>query len=236
MSRVDLSCAENPPAMDLQLPGDPSSSRQLPQSLPDSGLQSIFDAEMPGGWAMDDSTADWNALNGFYFCSSEPTNLDWPQWAGLEASQDLISPTGENNAEPHTSHVSNERLQVLQAERSTTELHFRSIGNVSQWLDGAYRPPVPCSHCRKHRLQCLILRTTSANPNPITSCSSCVALFRECSLAKGEKRVAAGFETYTPVLGHLHGLPEHTEDKVSFLDRINLKTRLTAVTRTAMRF
>ncbi|RAH41106.1 uncharacterized protein BO95DRAFT_423433 [Aspergillus brunneoviolaceus CBS 621.78] len=80
--------------------------------------------------------------------------------------------------------------------------------SVSQWLDGAYRPPVPCSYCQRHRLQCLILRTTSANPNPVTSCSSCVALYRECSLAHGEKRQAAGFETISPVLGHLHGLTE----------------------------
>ncbi|PYH81099.1 hypothetical protein BO82DRAFT_284811 [Aspergillus uvarum CBS 121591] len=80
--------------------------------------------------------------------------------------------------------------------------------SVSQWLDGAYRPPVPCSYCQRHRLQCLILRTTSANPNPVTSCSSCVALYRECSLAQGEKRQAAGFETISPVFGHLHGLTE----------------------------
>jgi hypothetical protein len=201
--------------MDSQPPSDAASSRHLPQSLPDSGLQSILEAELPGGWALDDPTADWSALNEFYFCSSEPTNLDWPQWAGLEANQDLTSPSGENNAEPQTGHILNQPFQDLQSEGSASEPHLRSIGNVSQWLDGAYCPPVRCSHCRKHRLQCLILRTTSANPNPVTSCSSCVALFRECSLAKGEKRVAAGFETYTPVLGHLHGLPEHTDDKVS---------------------
>lgn len=227
MPRFDPRGSENPSAMDSQPPGDPSSSRQLPQSLPGSCSQSIFDAEMPGGWAMDDPTTDWNALNDFYFCSSEPTNLDWPQWTGLEATQDPTSLTGEDNAEPHNLHISSEPLEDSQVESPTNQFHFRNIGNVSQWLDGAYRPPVPCSHCRKHRLQCLILRTTSANPNPITSCSSCVALFRECSLARGEKRVAAGFETYTPVLGHLHGLPEHTEDKVSSLDRLNLGTRLT---------
>ncbi|CEO60274.1 hypothetical protein PMG11_04909 [Penicillium brasilianum] len=199
--------------MNSHLPSDAASSRQLPQSLPDSGLQSILETEIPGGWALDDPTADWSALNEFYFCSSDPTNLDWPQWAGLEANQDLTSPSGENHAEPQTGHILSQPFQALQDEGSESEPHLRSIGNVSQWLDGAYRPPVPCSHCRKHRLQCLILRTTSANPNPVTSCSSCVALFRECSLSKGEKRVAAGFETYTPVLGHLHGLPEHMDDK-----------------------
>lgn len=84
--------------------------------------------------------------------------------------------------------------------------------NVCHWLNGAYQPPVPCSYCRHNRLQCLIIQTTPANPNPVTSCSSCVALFRECSLARGEKRQPAGFETVTPVLGHLHGVTEHGEE------------------------
>lgn len=88
----------------------------------------------------------------------------------------------------------------------------RPLTDVSQWLDGAFSPPVPCSYCRRHRLQCLILRTTAANPNPVTSCSSCVALFRECSLALGEKRQPSRFETLSPVLGNLHGLREICED------------------------
>ncbi|KAK1146922.1 hypothetical protein N8T08_002249 [Aspergillus melleus] len=88
----------------------------------------------------------------------------------------------------------------------------RPLTDVSQWLDGAYSPPVPCTYCRRHRLQCLIIRTTSANPNPVTACSSCVALFRECSLALGEKRQPSRFETLSPVLGNLHGLREICED------------------------
>ena len=86
--------------------------------------------------------------------------------------------------------------------------------NVSLWLNGAYQPPVPCSYCRQNRLQCLIIQTTPANPNPVTSCSSCVALFRECSLARGEKRQPAGFETVTPVLGHLHGVTEQVDERL----------------------
>ncbi|KAL2127072.1 hypothetical protein VTI74DRAFT_11375 [Chaetomium olivicolor] len=86
--------------------------------------------------------------------------------------------------------------------------------NVSQWLDGAYRPSVPCAYCQQHRLQCLIIRTTPANPNPVTSCSSCVALFRECSLARGEKRHPAGFETVFPIFNHLHGVTEWTEEEL----------------------
>ncbi|KAF7595311.1 hypothetical protein BBP40_006560 [Aspergillus hancockii] len=65
------------------------------------------------------------------------------------------------------------------------------------------------------RLQCLIIRTTPANPNPVRACSSCVALFRECSLAVGEKRQPSGFETPSLAIGHLHGLRELSEDVAS---------------------
>ncbi|KAI5460308.1 hypothetical protein BGZ63DRAFT_358034 [Mariannaea sp. PMI_226] len=74
--------------------------------------------------------------------------------------------------------------------------------------NGAHRPTVPCNHCRRRRLQCLILKTTPANPNPTKACSSCVALFRECSLSGREKRVPSDFETLMPVIGHLHGVSE----------------------------
>lgn len=74
--------------------------------------------------------------------------------------------------------------------------------------NGAYRPPLPCTQCQRQRLQCLILQTTEANPNPITSCSSCVALYRDCSLAERSKRQASSFETSLPVIGHLHGVAE----------------------------
>jgi Homeobox KN domain len=77
----------------------------------------------------------------------------------------------------------------------------------------SYRPPVACNHCRTHRLQCLVIRTTSANPNPITACSSCVALFRHCSLAEKPKRGAGEFETNYPVISNLHGIPEAAPSK-----------------------
>ena len=95
----------------------------------------------------------------------------------------------------------------------TMPLQDNDFVNVSQWLDGAYRPLVPCAYCQQHRLQCLIIRTTPANPNPVTSCSSCVALFRECSLASGEKRHPAGFETVFPIFNHLHGVTEWTGEE-----------------------
>ncbi|KAH7129371.1 hypothetical protein B0J13DRAFT_588284 [Dactylonectria estremocensis] len=73
---------------------------------------------------------------------------------------------------------------------------------------GAHRPPVPCNNCRRRRLQCLILQTTAANPNPTKSCSSCVALFCECSLSGRGKRDPSAFETSWPVIGRLHGVSE----------------------------
>ena len=76
--------------------------------------------------------------------------------------------------------------------------------------NGASRPSAPCSNCRRSRLQCLILQTTLANPNPTKSCSSCVALFRECSLSGRKKREPSDFETLEPVIGRLHGVSEHS--------------------------
>ncbi|KAI1100141.1 hypothetical protein F4804DRAFT_319780 [Jackrogersella minutella] len=77
--------------------------------------------------------------------------------------------------------------------------------------NGAWRPPEPCTHCRRLRLQCFMLQTTAANPNPITSCSSCVALFRQCSLAERGKRQPADFETSEPVINNLHGVNEELD-------------------------
>ncbi|CZT42644.1 uncharacterized protein RSE6_02580 [Rhynchosporium secalis] len=87
-----------------------------------------------------------------------------------------------------------------------------------RWVNGAYRPPEPCSYCRYNRLECLIIRTTFSNPNPVAACSSCVALCRECSLAVGEKRKPSEFETNQPIMGHLHGVNEEFEDGLQFVD------------------
>lgn len=86
--------------------------------------------------------------------------------------------------------------------------HNVSVSDHLSSLEGAYRPASPCAYCRRLRLQCIILRTTDANPNPVKACSSCVALFRECSLARGEKRQHSRFETSEPVIGQLHGVNE----------------------------
>lgn len=73
---------------------------------------------------------------------------------------------------------------------------------------GARYAASPCDYCRRNRLQCLVLQTGDANPNPAPACSSCVGLFRECSLAKGKKRDPSEFETHNPVIGQLHGVNE----------------------------
>ncbi|KAL6923871.1 hypothetical protein ACHAP8_011868 [Fusarium lateritium] len=85
------------------------------------------------------------------------------------------------------------------------------LTSIDEFLikNGASRPPAPCTHCRRSRLQCLILQTTLANPNPDSSCSTCVALFRECSLSGRKKREPSDFETLEPVIGRLHGVSEH---------------------------
>ncbi|PHH58886.1 hypothetical protein CDD82_2618 [Ophiocordyceps australis] len=56
-----------------------------------------------------------------------------------------------------------------------------------------------------------MLQTTPANPNPVNSCSSCVALFRQCSLAERSKRQPCYFETSSPVIGQLHGVNEELD-------------------------
>jgi hypothetical protein len=149
-----------------------------------------------------------------------PDDDDWALW--LPSTQlDAVSnfPTFTDPAavicqtlQPQDEWASLGMLLKPDATNSTTISPADDFVNVSRWLDGAYHPPVPCTYCQQHRLQCLTIRTTAANPNPVTSCSSCVALFRECSLARGEKRNAAGFETLVPVFNHLHGVAEWTEE------------------------
>lgn len=89
----------------------------------------------------------------------------------------------------------------------------RNLNVIDEFFikNGAHRPPVPCNYCQRLRLQCLILQTTEANPNPVSSCSSCVALYRDCSLAERGKREASAYETVLPVIGHLHGVREDVD-------------------------
>jgi hypothetical protein len=146
---------------------------------------------------------------------------DWGNWLSSTYLNAFLDPADPETAIPTTSRSQDgwgsldiplgEQLWDGQHAGTSTTTPLPDV-NASQWLDGAYYPAVPCLYCQQYRLQCLILRTTSANPNPVTSCSSCVALFRECSLALGEKRQPAGFETFAPVFNQLHGVTEWTEE------------------------
>ncbi|KAL4815719.1 hypothetical protein BDW67DRAFT_163554 [Aspergillus spinulosporus] len=173
-----------------------------------------------GGWPTEeDLFFDWDALYGIQdpTCNSESfpfeqasrstetLNFTAPQFQPqpVSLSGGDSAPTIASNPDPEG------RGSLLVGSGSTsTPIVSSGFNNVAEWLDGAYRPPTPCDHCRRHRLQCLILRRTSHNPNPVPSCSSCVGLFRPCSFGRGEKRQPSRFETLSPVLGHLHGVIE----------------------------
>ncbi|PYH49456.1 homeobox domain-containing protein [Aspergillus saccharolyticus JOP 1030-1] len=173
---------------------------------PGSGASSWNFAPSPEVGA---SFLDWETLET---AASLSYPIDYSPIDDLSQQYNSSEVLSTENLSQHDTLASFDSLPA--AEPSTAIQPGPLSGNfvsVSQWLDGAYRPPVPCSYCHRHRLQCLILRTTSANPNPVTSCSSCVALYRECSLAQGEKRQAAGFETISPVFGHLHGVTEERD-------------------------
>ncbi|KAJ6163195.1 hypothetical protein N7497_003174 [Penicillium chrysogenum] len=188
---------------------NPSTWQPSPQPLSD--MEGMLDANDPTGFMQEDHYPGINTDYEFQPFLSDIGGLEWSQWTNYESH--LVS-----TADTQRGHQEHEGLKApeivydcsptLAEENVDPSLLQPNLTIVSQWLDGAYRPPVSCAHCRRHRLQCLILRTTPANPNPRNACSSCVALFRECSLAKGEKRLPSGFETFSPVLGHLHGVPE----------------------------
>ena len=111
--------------------------------------------------------------------------------------------------------------------------HPSSVLDEFLTSQGGWRPPTPCSHCKRFRLQCFMLQTTQDNPNPITSCSSCVALYRHCSLAGLAKRQASQFETPGPVIGQLHGVyedesvrPSHAEVVADSVSRAKVPAKL----------
>ncbi|KAL4935093.1 hypothetical protein BDV06DRAFT_217675 [Aspergillus oleicola] len=209
-------------------------------SLQDTDLHNGRGVDAPDGsysWpppVQDDMFFDWGALYGTQDTDFGVTQGDRSssEWSGLDfLSFDATPPpplSGELGVAPPmnihepTFSTSNEvdlaqnqtRLQP-QTQTQTGPIVLPGFNNVAQWLDGAYRPSKPCDNCRRHRLQCLILRRTADNPNPVPSCSSCVGLFRPCSFGRGEKRQASGFETLSPVMGHLHGVIEEGDGSAS---------------------
>lgn len=153
-----------------------------------------------------------------------PDSFSQNQWTALNDQQ--ISPTQHDslNFSPqplqhgqfdqqqmHFQHLQDQQQQLEKQQQQQQQQMNTAIIDDFFLKNGAYRPPVPCHQCKRQKLQCLILQTTEANPNPITSCSSCVALFRDCSLAERSKRQASSFETQLPVIGHLHGVNEEDD-------------------------
>lgn len=127
---------------------------------------------------------------------SQPQSNDEPSGTGLNENESL--------EDPFSNDISLDDIS-----------HSGFLGPGIPWDDhdfflpqGAWRPPEPCTYCRRMRLQCFSLQTTEANPNPVTSCSSCVALFRQCSLAERHKRQPHRYETNRPVIDQLHGIRE----------------------------
>lgn len=187
---------------------DPS-WQPLPLPLESIELEAMSNANEQNQWIQVESALYPHTDQDFLPFPADISDLEWSQWTHSES--DLV-PAADGQIGRQDVLKTPDRLVLDPAPPPAGELvdplTQQNFTNVSQWLDGAYRPPVSCTHCRRYRLQCLIIRTAPANPNPKTSCSSCVALFRECSLAKGEKRLPSVFETFSPVLGHLHGVPE----------------------------
>ncbi|KAL2845055.1 hypothetical protein BJY01DRAFT_235064 [Aspergillus pseudoustus] len=145
---------------------------------------------------------------------SQPPVQSVPFWCDAALLSSAGIPSVVFGPSGHGLHAKEDRYEVSsQSQVGNAPILVSNFNNVAEWLDGAYRPPKPCDHCRRYRLQCLILRRTGDNPNPVPSCSSCVGLFRPCSFGRGEKRQASRFETLSPVMGHLHGLPEEEAEE-----------------------
>lgn len=186
---------ENVPAIPTHGPTDLDSSH-----LPWSTSTSIDDIGF--------NELDWSDLADMV--DFDRVEKDWPQMT------ESILPSA------HPLSLENETVIVQNVGRGRytnyTPINYENdFGDVPEWLNGAYRPLAACTYCRQHRLQCLVIRTSEVNPNPLLSCTSCVALFRECSLSRGEKRQPSEFETMSPVYGHLHGVTEERPDGVEMI-------------------
>lgn len=146
------------------------------------------------------------------------TTIDW-QDIDTSLLPDITDSTSANTGEFGNLQLPVDTWNVPGLDADTSETP--NIIDEFYIKNGAHRSPNPCTYCRRFRLQCLILRTTEANPNPRPSCSSCVALFRECSLAGWRKRDPSKYETAQPVVGQLHGI---SEDGISFgLDNVSVQ-------------
>lgn len=163
--------------------------------------------------------------------NSGNADIDFSEHPLTGRMNDVASPVLHNGGptkfvDPADLHRIQDRLQasplppvsgLVMSPSSGTGIEPLSVMDEFFRSQGGWRPPAPCSHCRRLRLQCFMLQTTLANPNPVTACSSCVALYRHCSLAGPAKRQASTFETPNPVIGQLHGVyeDEHISQEAS---------------------
>ncbi|KAL3481273.1 hypothetical protein BJX99DRAFT_243884 [Aspergillus californicus] len=183
--------------------------QELPRFTHTTSLQDYLDddrgvnAAPASSWPTEDIFFDWDALYS-------PQNTNYGDTQGERISWSTFNSLDFNELAPTP--LLGGLGEALPQSQSDDNVLPPTFNNVAEWLDGAYHPPMPCDHCRRHRMQCLILRRAPENPNPIPSCSSCVGLFRPCSFGQGEKRQPSGFETLSPVLGHLHGVIEEGND------------------------
>lgn len=182
------------------------------QSDPDSF--SHWSAEVPDIGDSLPGHLDFEALEGIDPELDLAGVWDLPSTAGTSFDPSVAGeitypvPVSQPDWRPHPTAGPALDLQPNVPQNLSSTQYINNV-NLLELLDGASRPAHPCNHCRKYRLQCLRIRTSPNNPNPIESCTSCVALYRSCSLApSGKKRNASLFETNTPVAGHLHGVPE----------------------------
>jgi hypothetical protein len=198
------------------LPRMPSDSLQQAHLEGERGVDpSLADSCLVG--VDEDMFFDWDALYGNQAINTgyAQDRISWSTFDSLTSTEPSPTPfLGGEQVSSESPIFSQHDAVFPQNQIGNAPILPSNFNNVAEWLDGAYRPPKPCDHCRRHRLQCLILRRTPDNPNPVPSCSSCVGLFRPCSFGRGEKRQASRFETLAPVMGHLHGLPEEAEGSV----------------------
>ena len=95
----------------------------------------------------------------------------------------------------------------LFTQTDTFPTTYDQFGGMHGWFEegsGFFHLQQACAYCT-------IIPTTSANPNPRTSCSSCVALYRNCSFTHEPKRPMSRYETDLPGMDNLHGLFELEE-------------------------
>jgi hypothetical protein len=203
----------------------PSDSLQQALGEGERGVDPSLANSCPVG-VDEDMFFDWDALYGNQAINTgyAQDRISWSTFDSLVSTEPSPTPFPGGEQFPTQPPIfSQHDAAFSQNQMGNAPILPSNFNNVAEWLDGAYRPPKPCDHCRRHRLQCLILRRTPDNPNPVPSCSSCVGLFRPCSFGRGEKRQASRFETLAPVMGHLHGLPEEAEGSVGDLQLYQLK-------------